>query len=149
MNNCIFGQSNITNLLSISHNGWSLTPIENQLHGMTINCVLETYNNTICTETHIQLHLHTIFYSKWSIIDVNWQTLVFFRITNRKKKIFVSIIYRRHMYFKILNKNTRVCTLSFQFYVFFGTILCWSSYKMKNILHVQYTVRNRVCCMNK
>ena len=68
-----------------------------------------------------------------------------FRITNRKKKIFVSIIYRRHMYFKILNKNTRVCTLSFQFYVFFGTILCWSSYKMKNILHVQYTVRNRVC----
>ena len=47
------------------------TPIENQLYGMTINCVLETYNNTICIETHNQLHLHTIVYSKWSIINVN------------------------------------------------------------------------------
>ena len=35
------------------------------------NCVLETYNNTICIETHDQLHLHTIVYSKWSIIYVN------------------------------------------------------------------------------
>ena len=27
---------------------------------MTINGVLETYNNAICVETHNQLHLHTI-----------------------------------------------------------------------------------------
>ena len=72
----LFGQSNITKILSISRNGWSLTPIENQLHSMTINCVLETFNNTICIETYIQLHLHTIVYSKWSIINVNWQTCV-------------------------------------------------------------------------
>ena len=69
MNNCTFGQSNI-NILSISRNGWSLTPIENQLHGMTINCVLETYNNTICIETHNQLHLLIIVYSKWSVKGV-------------------------------------------------------------------------------
>ena len=73
MNNCTFGQSDITNILSISRNDWSLTPIENQLHSMTINCVLETFNNTICIETYIQLQLHTIVYSKWSIINVNWQ----------------------------------------------------------------------------
>ena len=76
MNNCTFEQSNRTNILSISRNGWSLTPIENQLHSMTINCVLETFNNTICIETYIQLHLHTIVYSIWSIINVNWQTCV-------------------------------------------------------------------------
>ena len=35
---------------------------------MTINGVLETYNNAICIETHNQLHLHTIVYSKWSIM---------------------------------------------------------------------------------
>ena len=75
MNNCTFGQSNITNILSISRNGWSLTLIENQLHSMTINCVLETYNNTICIETHNQLHLHAIVYSKWSIINANWQNV--------------------------------------------------------------------------
>ena len=53
MVDCIFGQS--------------LTPIENQLHSMTINCVLKTYNNGICIETHNRLHLHTIVYSKWSV----------------------------------------------------------------------------------
>ena len=76
MNNCTFGQSNITTILSILRNGWLLTPIENQLHSMPINCVLETYNNAICIGTHNQLHLHTIVYSKWSIINVNWQTCV-------------------------------------------------------------------------
>ena len=77
MNNGIFGQSNITNILSISRNDWSLTPRENQLHSMTINCVLETINNTICVETYNLLHLQIIVYSKWPIINVNWQILVF------------------------------------------------------------------------
>ena len=34
-----------TSILSILHNEWLLTPIENQLHSMTINGILETYNN--------------------------------------------------------------------------------------------------------
>jgi len=38
---------------------------------------------------------------------------------------------------KILNKNTRICTLSFKFYVnIFGTIFRWNRYKMKNICTV-------------
>ena len=118
MNNCTFGQSNSTNILSISRNGWSLTPIENQLYGMTINCVLETYNNTICIETHDQLHLHTIVYSKWSIIYVNWKNINVFRINNSKKKIVISVIHRCYRHFKIRNKNSRVCTLV-KFYGFF------------------------------
>ena len=38
---------------------------------MTINVVLETYNNTICIETHNKLHLHTnaLFMKKWSIFE--------------------------------------------------------------------------------
>ena len=62
-----------------------------------------------------------------------------FRVNNRKKKLFISVIHRSYMYFKILNKNTRVCTLSFKFYAIFCTILL-SRYKMKNIctVHVQY-----------
>ena len=63
MNNGTFGQSNITNILSISRNDWLFTPRENQLHGMTINCVLETINNTICVETCNQLHLQIVVYS--------------------------------------------------------------------------------------
>ena len=59
------------NILSILRNGQSLTPIENLLHCLTINGVFETYNNAICIETHNQLHLHTIVYSEWSIINVN------------------------------------------------------------------------------
>ena len=65
-----------TNILSISHNGQSLTPTENLLHGLIINGIFETYNNAMCIQTHNQVHLHTIFYSKWSIINLNWQTSV-------------------------------------------------------------------------
>ena len=36
-----------------------------------------------------------------------------------KEKIFISVIHHSYMYFKILNKNTRVCTLSFKFFFFF------------------------------
>ena len=63
-NNCTFGQSKTTNILSISSNGQPLTPIENLLHTLTISGVFETYDNVICIETHNQLHLHTIGYSK-------------------------------------------------------------------------------------
>ena len=56
------------------------------MHSMTINGILERYNNTICMEMHNQLHLCTNIYSKWSIVNTNWQTLVFFRINNWKKK---------------------------------------------------------------
>ena len=48
MNIWTFGHSDITNIFSILHNGWSLTQIENQSHCMTNNGVLELYNNTIC-----------------------------------------------------------------------------------------------------
>ena len=50
---------------------FNLAPIENQVHSMTINCVLETNNNAICIETHDQLHLHTIVYLKWLIINMD------------------------------------------------------------------------------
>ena len=64
-----------------------------------------------------------------------------FRINNSKKKIVISVIHRCYRHFKIRNKNSRVCTLV-KFYVFFCTIFCWSRHKMKNILHVQHTLRN-------
>ena len=49
----------------------ALTAIENLLHTLTTNGVFQTYNNAICIEMHNQLHLHTVVYSKWSIINVN------------------------------------------------------------------------------
>ena len=91
---------------------------------MTINGVLETYNNAICMETHNQLLLYTIVYLKWSTIKPELTNVGIFRINNKKTKIFISVIHRNYVYFKILIKNTRVLYvhyhLNFVFFFFFA-----------------------------
>ena len=42
---------------------------------------------------------------------------------NDVNEIFIGVIHRSYTYFKILNKNTRVCTLSFEL-LFFAQSFC-------------------------
>ena len=98
------------------------------MHSMTINGILERYNiiqfawRRTINCTFVQTFIQNGQLLTWT--DKHWC----FSNKQLKEKIFISVIHHSYMYFKILNKNTRVCTLSFKFYVYFFTTFCWSRY---------------------
>ena len=58
-----------------------------------------------------------------------------------RKKIFVRVIHCSYLYFKILNKNIRVYTLSLTFYVFFLA----QSFAEADVNEKHFTVHLQYC----
>ena len=137
MNNCTFGQTNTTNILSISRNGRSLTPIKNQLHSMTIHCVLETIQfaqRRTINSTFVQPFIQNGQSLTWT--DKYWC------FSNNRKKKYSSVLFM--LVTCILKYWPKIQEyVHYLNFVSFCTIFCWSRNKI-NIWHVQYTVRNSV-----
>ena len=135
MNNCTFGQTNTTNILSISRNGRSLTPIKNQLHSMTIHCVLETIQfaqRRTINSTFVQPFIQNGQSLTWT--DKYWC------FSNNRKKKYSSVLFM--LVTCILKYWPKIQEyVHYLNFVSFCTIFCWSRNKI-NIWHVQYTVRN-------